>query len=245
MLERRDYIRKAENLEKEGKLNEAIDLLKECRKDYPEFLVARLYLARLLYSSKDIEEAKDELEFIISRTPDSLGSLKLLSDIYIEEEEYQKARELLLKAKFLSPFSDDIDEKIENLEDLMGRNIVEDTVKEEIPFTELGEENPEEEVNVGEISPSEGEKISSEVKEVNENIGIKEELQAPSEEEPYFNTETMAIILLKQGEFQKAKEIYEKLAIKGERKYKRKLKLIETIEKLVSFEKKTKELLNV
>lgn len=268
MLERREYIKRAEELEAQGNLSEAIKVLKECRENYPEFLVGRLYLARLLFREREISSALEEVNFILERTPDSLGALNLLAEIYIEREEFLKAKDVLLKIKFLSPFNEEVEEKIKQVDEEIVSRIGEDTIKESIPFAEVEEEEVQEtEEEEGEIfkeeifEPAHSSEQEELREESSENVTPEEEF-FPEKEEPspaveeekmeggfsveeegeFFYTDTMAQVLLKQGEIEKAEKIYKKLADTGEERYLRKLKLIRKIKALLKFQEKIKEM---
>ena len=277
MLERREYIKKAEELEDQGKLDEAIKVLRECKENYPEFLVGRLYLARLLFKEKEISGAMDEVNFILERTPDSLGALNLLAEIYMEREEFLKAKDVLLKIKFLSPFNEEVEEKIKQVDEEIVSRIGEDTIKESVPFYEVQSEveaspgpegdedkdifreeifepvqNPEtpqiQEQPSVEVTPQEfpEEKFQAEKPEMASPPEVEakkaEEPVAKEEEEELFYTDTMAQVLLKQGEIEKAEKIYRKLAETGEEKYLQKLKRVRQIGILLKFQEKLKEI---
>lgn len=68
-----------------------------------------LLLIRILHSmgeyfreNKDNEKAKTMLEFAISSGSDSIGTYKLLSEIYVEEEDYSKINYLISSASLLT-----------------------------------------------------------------------------------------------------------------------------------------------
>lgn len=269
MLERREYIKRAEELEAQGNLSEAIKVLKECRENYPEFLVGRLYLARLLFREREISSALEEVNFILGRTPDSLGALNLLAEIYIEREEFLKAKDVLLKIKFLSPFNEEVEEKIKQVDEEIVSRIGEDTIKENIPFTEVEEgevEEREENIFKEEIfepvhSPEQQELHEGSSENVTPEEFAEEEF-FPETEEPspvieeekvkresfveeegeFFYTDTMAQVLLKQGEIEKAEKIYKKLVETGGERYLHKLKLVREIKALLKFQEKIKEI---
>ena len=299
-MERREYIKKAEELESQGKIDEAIEVLKECREVYPEFLVGRLFLARLLYSKGNITEAFSEADFIIQRTPDSLGALNLLAQIYMDRGELLKAKDTLLKIKFLSPFNEEVNEKIQLVEEKILESVGEQTVREKVPFEieesseELDvklteeeffvEEFPEEQIPVPGDEVKSGqepeEKSSFIEEELQEEELSKEDLMASTlkgeqevlllEEEEFpegkvpgdselgdvkkheerekkeeiFYTDTMAQVLLKQGEVDKAEEIYLQLYQKHPKKYGRKLTLLRQMKALIELQKKIEVIKN-
>jgi len=300
-MERREYIKKAEELESQGKIDEAIEVLKECREVYPEFLVGRLFLARLLYSKGNITEAFSEADFIIQRTPDSLGALNLLAQIYMDRGELLKAKDTLLKIKFLSPFNEEVNEKIQLVEEKILESVGEQTVREKVPFEieesseELEGKRAEEEFLLEEFPeeqiPAPGEEGKSEQEpsekssfiieeELQEEELSKEDLMASTlkgeqevmllekeefpegkvpvdselenvkkheeqeKKEEIFYTDTMAQVLLKQGEVDKAEEIYLQLYHNHPEKYRRKLTLLRQMKALIEFQKKIEVMKN-
>ncbi len=202
-MERREYLSRAEELEEGGKLEEAVSLLKECREAYPDFLVARLYLAKLLHLIQRDEEAIQELEFVLSRRPNTLGALKLLGEILFARGRYREAKDVYLKVNFLDPFDDEVGKTLQKINALLEKEVQAEAVEEESPF-ELPQEPPE---------VSSPEEAPEEFKEEEEEFEVEEETQ--EKEEEVFETESMALVFLKQGEIDRAEEIYKKLALRN------------------------------
>ena len=245
MLKRREYLEKAEELEKEGKIEEAIQLLEECKENYPEYVLARLLLAKYYYRLENLERAQEELEFVVKESPDSIIAFTLLGEIAEKKGEYEKAREHFIRVKFLNPFNTEIDEKLLNLEKLikekreMGElEQVAEMPEQEIPVeeTESSKEEPQQELLpessfMHEGVASEDEKIT--LPEVFPELEEEEQPEAEPVRDALFETPTMAEILALQGEGEEAEKIIKKLYEKtGDEKYKRKLNKIKLMKKL-------------
>lgn len=221
-MERSDCLKTAERLEEEGKVEDAISVLRECRDSYPDFLVARLYLAKLMFKTGSWEEALEEVNYILSKSPNTLGALKLKGEILYSHGRLMEAKEVYLRVNFLDPFDEEVSRKLQEINDELEKAVRQETIKEEAPF-EI-EESPSpppeepfrEEAEAGPISVPEEEGHGGEPLE--------------AQEEP-FETESMALVLLKQGDIEGAHRIYEKLAAK-EPSYREKLKTVKIIKKL-------------
>ncbi len=212
-MERREYLRRAEELAEGGKEEEAIALLRECRQAYPDFLVARLYLAKLLHQKGEEEEALKEVEFVLSRNPNTLGALKLRGEILFSRGRYLDAKEVFLKVNFLDPFDEEVERRLQEINDIVEKSIRQETVKEEVPFEEVEQPlEPEEEPFAQQEAPPNFTPEPLRRKEPQAPPQEFKEEKAEQEEEPVFETESMALVLLKQGELEKAERIYEKLA---------------------------------
>ncbi len=245
-MERREYLRRAEELAEAGKEEEAIALLKECREVYPDFLVARLYLAKLLHNRGEEDEALKEVEFVLSKNPNTLGALKLQGEILFSKGKYLDAKEVFLKVNFLDPFDEEIARKLQDINDILEDSIRQETIKEEAPFEVLDETPPslekeepfQDEVPLGLSSePFQKEESQASSHEV-------EEEKPEQEEEPVFETESMALVLLKQGELERAESIYKKLAAQDPRQ-KEKLKILHIVKTLSKMKEKLGGLYNV
>ena len=239
MLKRREYLEKAEELEKEGKLEEAIQLLEECKENYPEYVLARLLLAKYYYRLENLDRAQEELEFVVKESPDSIIAFTLLGEIAEKKGEYEKAREHFIRVKFLNPFNTDIDEKLLHLEELIKekRERGEPEQAVDMPEEEYGEEEPQQELLpdmpfMPEESPAgEGEEEKVTLPEVFPELD--EEEKPEPVRDSLFETPTMAEILALQGEGDEAEKIVKKLYEKtGDEKYRKKLNKIKVMKKL-------------
>lgn len=261
MLKKSEYLEKAEELEKEGKLLEAIELLEECKKNYPEYILGRLLLGKYYFKLEDLNRAETELKFVVKEAPDSIMAFMLLGEIAEKKGRFEEAREHFIRVKFLNPFNSEIDEKLIALEKLIKEqkeealqfskeeeiSSVETEEKELLPtdqlpegFTEeeekIREETQtkavEEEPTLPEVFPEFEEEIVKREEKTAEVVAEEEEF--PTEEEKdLFETPTMAEILAAQGEGEEAEKILLKLYEKtGEVKYLQKLKKIKLMRKL-------------
>ncbi len=224
-MERSDCLKAAERFEEEGKIEEAISLLKECRESYPDFLVARLYLAKLMFKTGTWEEALQEVNFILSKSPNTLGALKLKGEILHSHGRLMEAKETYLRVIFLDPFDEEVSRRLQEINEELEKAVRQETIKEEVPFE--FEETP---------SLSHEEPLQEQVAVQPASIPGKEEELKPEGESPEipeepFETESMALVLLKQGDVEGAEKIYRSLAAKNP-PYREKLKTVRIIKKL-------------
>ncbi len=223
-MERSECLKQAERLEEEGKIEEAISLLEECKNSYPEFLPGRLYLAKLLTKNNLQDRALEEVEYILSRSPNTLGALKLKGELLFSKGRLMEAKEVYLRINFLDPFDEEVSRRLQVINEELEKSIRQETVKEEVPFDldktpdMLASEEPFSQIEGG----AEGAAESLPEEEVPES---KE-----TEGEP-FETESMALVLLKQGEIEEAERIYENLSRKNP-VYKDKLRTVRIIKRL-------------
>lgn len=225
-MERSDCLKTAEKLEEEGRVEDAISVLKECRDSYPDFLVGRLYLAKLLFKTGTSEDALQEVDYILSRSPNTLGALKLKGEILQSRGRLMEAKEIYLKVNFLDPFDEEVSRRLQEINEELEKAVRQETLKEEVPFDlEQTPSFPSEEPFQEEAEIEEGFSIPEEEKKEAPVPDLPE-----AQEEP-FETESMALVLLKQGDFGEAERIYSKLAAK-EPSYREKLKTVKIIKKL-------------
>lgn len=81
----------AEAYRKTGQTEQAIRLCQIGLDKHPNYMGARVVLARALLERKQTEEAKSELETVVQNIPYNLLASKLLAKIYIQEGELAKA----------------------------------------------------------------------------------------------------------------------------------------------------------
>ncbi len=146
MLKKAEYLEKAEELEKEGKLLAAIQLLEECKENYPEYVLGRLLLGKYYYKLEDLDKAEVELKFVVKEAPDSIMAFMLLGEIAEKKGNYEEAREHFIRVKFLNPFNSEIDEKLISLEKRIKEQraeSAESALLEEKPLIEIPEEEKE------------------------------------------------------------------------------------------------------
>jgi len=80
----RNFIPIAEEYIRTGLLDEAIDLLKEGVKTYPDYLSARVSLGKAYIEKGMINEAMQEFEHVVSVSPDNLLAHRKLAFLYKE-----------------------------------------------------------------------------------------------------------------------------------------------------------------
>src|SRR4030067_3658247 len=80
----KNFILVAEEYIKTGCLEEAIDLLKEGIKTYPDYLSARISLGKAFIAKGMINESMKEFEHVVRVSPDNLLAHRKLAFLYIE-----------------------------------------------------------------------------------------------------------------------------------------------------------------
>jgi tetratricopeptide (TPR) repeat protein len=176
------FIQKAEALRGEGRIEEAIGICREGLAKTPGVLAARLLLGRCYFEKGMMEQAKEELEKVAQEIEECLPVFRLLSQIYLEAKEVDKALEVMRKTMYFTAPSAPEAKKTTPLEmGLLHRG-------KYPPFSvpPLAEQERRAQ-GEGKAEEGEGEK--------------KREAQA-------FQTDTLAEIYVKQGQLEKALAIY-------------------------------------
>lgn len=91
-----------------GKLDEAIKIISDVIKAYPDDINAYFYRGEILFKKGSIEEAYDDFKKAVDLKQDSLGSLFSLSKCCIILEKYKEALEHTKKLSDLVPYNNDI-----------------------------------------------------------------------------------------------------------------------------------------
>jgi hypothetical protein len=94
------FVRSAETLRLQGKYDEAIQACKEGLEEMPDALPGRLLLGRCYLEKGMIAEARRELEMVAQVVEECLPVYKLLSKVYLEEKDVDKALEGLRKTLY-------------------------------------------------------------------------------------------------------------------------------------------------
>jgi tetratricopeptide (TPR) repeat protein len=85
------FVPLAEEYIKAGLLEEAVQVLTEGLKRYPDFLIARVTLGRIYFQEGKFAEAREELEEVVKVNPDNLMALRKLAAIYRQQGLLEKA----------------------------------------------------------------------------------------------------------------------------------------------------------
>ena len=110
------FVRSAEMLRLQGKYDEAIQACKEGLEKMPDALPGRLLLGRCYLEKGMIAEARGELEIVAQVVEECLPAYKLLSQVYLEEKNVDKALEVLRKTLYFPAAEEARSRKITPLE---------------------------------------------------------------------------------------------------------------------------------
>ena len=184
------FVQEAESLRLQGKHNEAIQTCKDGLKKMPDALRGRLLLGRCYLETGRIVEARKELERVAQVVEECLPVYKLLSQVYLEEKDVDKALEVLRKTLYFPRAEEGPPKKVTPLEmDLLHRG-TRPPFATPPPFQKPSPPSPAE---------------------------VPEE-KKPEEEEkpakPAIPTDTLAEIYLKQGHLDQALLVYQDILAK-------------------------------
>ncbi len=184
------FVQEAESLRLQGKPDEAIQTCKDGLKKMPDALPGRLLLGRCYLETGRIVEARKELERVAQVVEECLPVYKLLSQVYLEEKDVDKALEVLRKTLYFPRAEEGPPKKVTPLEmDLLHRGTRPPFVTPP-PFQKPSPPSPAE---------------------------VPEE-KKPEEEEkpakPAIPTDTLAEIYLKQGHLDQALLVYQDILAK-------------------------------
>lgn len=179
------FIQEAESQRLQGRYEEAIQTCKEGLKKMPDALLGRLLLGRCYLETGRIVEARKELERVAQGVEECLPVYKLLSQVYLEEKDVDKALEVLRKTLYFPMGEEAPPKKVTPLEmDLLHRGTRPAFVTPP-PFQKPSPPSPAE---------------------------VPEEKKAEEEEkagQPAIPTDTLAEIYLKQGHLDRALLVYQ------------------------------------
>ncbi len=94
------FIQLAEALRVQGQYDEAIQACKEGLQKMPDALPGRLLLGRCYLEKGMFTQAREELELVAQVVEECLPVYKLLSKVYLEEKDVDKALEVLRKTLY-------------------------------------------------------------------------------------------------------------------------------------------------
>jgi len=184
------FVQEAESLRLQGKHAEAIQACKDGLRKMPDALRGRLLLGRCYLETGRIVEARKELERVAQVVEECLPVYKLLSQVYLEEKDVDKALEVLRKTLYFPKAEEALPKKVTPLEmDLLHRGTRPPFVTPP-PFQKPSPPSPAEVPE--EKKPEEEEKAT----------------------QPAIPTDTLAEIYLKQGHLDRAVEVYQDILAK-------------------------------
>lgn len=88
---------------KTGRNRDAIALCRDGLERYPQYLTARLILAKTYLAEGDLEGALAELSRVVAQNPDDLGARRLLADVHRRRGAFDLAAEELDRVAALDP----------------------------------------------------------------------------------------------------------------------------------------------
>ena len=184
------FVQEAESLRLQGKHDEAIQTCKDGLKKMPDALPGRLLLGRCYLETGRIVEARKELEKVAQVIEECLPVYKLLSQVYLEEKDVDKALEVLRKTLYFPRAEEGPPKKVTPLEmDLLHRG----------------------------IRPAFATPPSFQKPSPPSPVEVPEEKKAEEEEKPakpIMQTDTLAEIYIKQGHPEQALEVYQDILAK-------------------------------
>jgi predicted Zn-dependent protease len=180
------FIQEAESLRLQGKYNEAIQSCKDGLKKMPDAILGRLLLGKCYLETGRIVEARKELERVAKVVEECLPVYKLLSQVYLEEKDVDKALEVLRKTLYFPPAEEGPPKKVTPLEMEMLHRGSRPPFATPPPFQKPAQPQP---IPAGE-----------------EKKPVEEEEKAAK---PAIPTDTLAEIYLKQGHPDRALLVYQ------------------------------------
>lgn len=105
----------AEELRKEGELQEAVSVARDGLSKHPNYPSARMTLGRALYSLGDMGAARSEFEAVLKAAPDNILAGRMLGDALWEMGDPQAAKAAYQRTLKFSPGDKAIEEKLASL----------------------------------------------------------------------------------------------------------------------------------
>lgn len=135
------FILLAEILIKRKKIEKAIRVLNNGLKYNPSNTTAMFLLGKIYYENWMIDQAKKQFERVLSVSPDNLGSVNYLVQIYRSEDDLEKALEISRKSLFYFPGNTDIMDMVGSIEkEIEVKELtMENTIQSEKPEKHLSE----------------------------------------------------------------------------------------------------------
>jgi len=189
------FVQMAESLRLQGRYEEAIETLKSGLGKRPDSLPARLLLGRCYLEKSMFAEAKEELEMVARGIEECLPVYKMLSQVYLQEKDVDRALEVLRKTLYFQTAEEGLSKKVSPLEMGLLRGshppFVTPPPPSAVPPSAPPAARP--------ASPQEAAREEGGVKEGEE--GAKAVIQ----------TDTLAEIYIKQGHLDRALAVYEEI----------------------------------
>ncbi len=110
------FIHLARLLIKKGNIKKAIEVLNKGLLHNKNNVTGRFILAKLYYDLWMIEQAKKHFEKVLKLSPDNLGAVRYLKDIYLSEGEYDTALRIVKNLLEYFPYNEEITEMLNDIE---------------------------------------------------------------------------------------------------------------------------------
>ena len=118
------FIFLAQVLYKQGKVDKAINVLVNGLRYNKKSVTGRFLLGKIYYDRWMIEQARREFKTVVELAPDNLAAARMLVEIYVSEESFGKAIEVLKTAQMYHPHDEAIAADIQKLEERLGQKDV-------------------------------------------------------------------------------------------------------------------------
>lgn len=119
----KEFLNLAELYRRLGVAEEAQRILREGLKKHPNFVEARVALARLLLTQGETAKAAQEFETVIRQDPGNFLSYKLLGEIAMQKNDLEKAAERFGAAYKIKPDDQECKVMLDYIGSLLGRNV--------------------------------------------------------------------------------------------------------------------------
>lgn len=119
----REFLKLADLYRKLSVAEEAIKILKDGLKKHPDFVEARLSMARIFLCQGQIEDATREFEAVIQQDTGNFVAYKLLGEIAMQKEEHERAAEHFGAAYKIKPDDEECRVMLDYLGSLLGRDV--------------------------------------------------------------------------------------------------------------------------
>ena len=116
LKEGKDFLNLAEKYSSTGEIERAIEICLEGEELFPDHTSLKFMRGKLLYQAKKYSEARKIIELVLKRMPDYAPAYKILGDIFIQEKNWDEAKNNLQKALFLDPWDKSVQERLESIE---------------------------------------------------------------------------------------------------------------------------------
>src|SRR5512136_1118507 len=119
----REFLTLADLYRKLGVAEEATNILKEGLRKHPNYVDARLSIARIFLTQGQVEDATREFEEVIRQDAGNFVAYKLLGEIAMQKQEHEKAAERFGAAYKLKPEDPECKVMLDYIGSLIGRDV--------------------------------------------------------------------------------------------------------------------------